>query len=81
MPSVIYTSGFQHNANIGSEVSWANEKMVMNDPVERCRSYEMLENNAKDKPCVATIKGSPIFSGDIQHGARLSGHSVLILII
>jgi hypothetical protein len=54
---------------------------VMNDPVERCRSYEMLENNAKDKPCVATIKGSPIFSGDIQHGARLSGHSVLILII
>ncbi|KAJ6743527.1 hypothetical protein OIU85_017468 [Salix viminalis] len=45
------------------QVKWAKEKLVTIDRIERCLSYEILENNVGFKSYVATIKVLPINDG------------------
>ncbi|TKY74535.1 Lachrymatory-factor synthase [Spatholobus suberectus] len=41
-------------------VMWVKEKLLAIDPVRRCLSYEILENNVGFKSYVATLKVLPI---------------------
>ncbi|KAJ4841187.1 hypothetical protein Tsubulata_040547, partial [Turnera subulata] len=53
----------------GSEdgkVTWAKEKLVMINPVERCLSYEIIGNNVGMKSYVATWKVLPLAGDDAQ---------------
>ncbi|KAJ6698043.1 LACHRYMATORY-FACTOR SYNTHASE [Salix purpurea] len=46
-----------------TQVKWVKEKLVMIDRIERCLSYEIIENNVGFKSYVATIKVLPINDG------------------
>ncbi|KAK3213008.1 hypothetical protein Dsin_017714 [Dipteronia sinensis] len=39
---------------------WAKEKLAMIDPIQRCLSYQLIDNNIGFKSYVATIKVLPI---------------------
>ncbi|CAK7353148.1 unnamed protein product [Dovyalis caffra] len=54
-----------------TKISWAKEKLIMIDPIERCLSYEILENNIGFKSYVATMKVLPIKDGDGQRGCKI----------
>ncbi|KAK6927339.1 Polyketide cyclase/dehydrase [Dillenia turbinata] len=46
-----------------SSIMWAHEKLLMIDAIQRCFSYEVLENNLGFKKYVATIAVSEINGG------------------
>ncbi|KAJ6406411.1 hypothetical protein OIU74_028339 [Salix koriyanagi] len=46
-----------------TQVKWVKEKLVMIDRIERCLSYEIIENNVGFKSYVATIKVLPVNDG------------------
>ncbi|KAJ6862514.1 hypothetical protein NC652_039381 [Populus alba x Populus x berolinensis] len=52
------------------KISWAKEKVLVINPIERCISYEIMENNAGFKSYVATIEVLPI-NGDGQNGCKI----------
>ena len=41
-------------------IKWAKEKILAIDPVQRCLTYEVVENNMGFKSYVATLKVLPI---------------------
>ncbi|XP_059642342.1 uncharacterized protein LOC132284272 [Cornus florida] len=45
-------------------IYWAREKLLSFDPIKRCFSYEMLENNAGFNSYVAMIKVLPVNDDD-----------------
>ncbi|KAJ9183516.1 hypothetical protein P3X46_007359 [Hevea brasiliensis] len=47
----------------GNIINWAKEKLIMINPVERCLSYEVIENNMGFNPYTATFKVLPV-NGD-----------------
>ncbi|KAK3213007.1 hypothetical protein Dsin_017713 [Dipteronia sinensis] len=51
-------------------INWAKEKLLMIDPIQRCLSYEMLDNTYGFKSYVATIKVLPI-NGDGNIGCKI----------
>ncbi|KAL5850502.1 hypothetical protein ACOSQ4_008515 [Xanthoceras sorbifolium] len=42
---------------------WANEKLLMIDPIQRCLSYEVIDSNVGFNGYVATVNVSPIDGG------------------
>ncbi|RVW17232.1 hypothetical protein VitviT2T_004616 [Vitis vinifera] len=46
-----------------SGVKWAKEKLLTMDPIQRCFSYEVLDNNIGFNSYVATIKVLPVDGG------------------
>ncbi|KAL0739345.1 hypothetical protein Bca4012_015555 [Brassica carinata] len=50
------------------ETKWAKERLVEIDPVGRCLSYEVLENNVGFGSYVATVKVVPVDGGDESDG-------------
>ncbi|CAK8568886.1 unnamed protein product [Lathyrus sativus] len=59
---VRYCSSTVKGADDESEttVKWAKEKLLMMDPLQRCLSYEIGENNMGFKSYVATMKVIPV---------------------
>ncbi|GKV03451.1 hypothetical protein SLEP1_g15745 [Rubroshorea leprosula] len=51
-------------------ISWCKEKILMIDPVNRCLSYELLENSIGFKLYVATIKVLSV-DGDGGRGCKI----------
>ncbi|CAH2077129.1 unnamed protein product [Thlaspi arvense] len=50
------------------ETKWAKERLVEIDPIERCLSYEILDNNVGFRSYVATVKVMPVNGGDESDG-------------
>ncbi|XP_057434799.1 lachrymatory-factor synthase-like [Lotus japonicus] len=50
-------------------IKWAKEKLLTIDPVQRCLSYEIVDNNIGFKSYVATLKVVPVNGDD----AKLAG--------
>ncbi|PRQ27551.1 putative polyketide cyclase/dehydrase, START-like domain-containing protein [Rosa chinensis] len=50
--------------NDESTVMWAKEKLIAVDPIKRCFSYQMLENNKGYKSYVATMQVVPVINDD-----------------
>ncbi|CAJ2628048.1 unnamed protein product [Trifolium pratense] len=48
-------------------IKWAKEKLLKIDPIKRCLSYEIVDNNMGFKSYVATLKVGPI--DDDEEGA------------
>ncbi|KFK29898.1 hypothetical protein AALP_AA7G192700, partial [Arabis alpina] len=48
------------------ETTWAKERLVMIDPIGRCLSYEIIENNVGFKSYVATFKVMQVDGYDDQ---------------
>ncbi|XP_013730339.2 lachrymatory-factor synthase-like [Brassica napus] len=53
------------------ETKWARERLVKIDPVERCLSYEVLENNVGFRSYVATVKVTTVDGGDESDGGKV----------
>ncbi|XP_059643153.1 lachrymatory-factor synthase-like [Cornus florida] len=51
-------------------VSWCKEKLLSIDPIKRCFSYEVLENNVGFNSYVATMDVLPI-NGDDELGCQI----------
>jgi hypothetical protein len=51
-------------------IKWAKEKLLTIDPIKRCLSYEILDNNIGLKSYVATMIVLPI-DGDGIHGCKI----------
>ncbi|KAK2392403.1 lachrymatory-factor synthase [Trifolium repens] len=47
-----------------STIKWAKEKLLKIDPIKRCLSYEIVDNNMGFKSYVATLKVVPINDDD-----------------
>ncbi|KAJ1409813.1 START-like domain superfamily [Sesbania bispinosa] len=45
-------------------IKWAKEKLLTIDPVQRCLSYEVVDNNIGFKSYVATLRVVPSSNGD-----------------
>lgn len=61
-PGMVRHCTIKKSAPVGSGetlTSWANEKVVMITPEERCLVYELLENNIGLNKYVATVKVVP----------------------
>ncbi|KAI6680023.1 hypothetical protein NL676_033904 [Syzygium grande] len=56
------------NDSTPPKLKWANERLLMMDPNEKCFSYEVLENNVWFKNYVATIRVMPMNDGDGKMG-------------
>ncbi|KAJ6372980.1 hypothetical protein OIU76_027334 [Salix suchowensis] len=52
------------------KISWAKEKLIMINPIERCLSYEIMENNIGFKSYVATVEVLPN-NGDGRDGCKI----------
>ncbi|CAK7353146.1 unnamed protein product [Dovyalis caffra] len=52
------------------KISWVKEKLLTIDPIERCISYEITENNIGFNSYVATTNVLPI-NGDGQNGCKI----------
>ncbi|CAH8360708.1 unnamed protein product [Eruca vesicaria subsp. sativa] len=52
------------------ETKWAKERLVEIDPMGRCLSYEVLENNVGFGSYVATVKVVPVDGGDETDGGK-----------
>ncbi|KAF8008071.1 hypothetical protein BT93_K1910 [Corymbia citriodora subsp. variegata] len=51
-----------------SKLKWANERLLMMVPSEKCFSYEVLDNNMGFKNYVATVRLMPRNDGDGKMG-------------
>ncbi|KAI6680013.1 hypothetical protein NL676_033894 [Syzygium grande] len=49
-----------------SKVKWANERLLMMDPSDKCFTYEVLDNNMGLKSYVSTIRVVPMNDGDAK---------------
>ncbi|KAJ7958833.1 lachrymatory-factor synthase-like [Quillaja saponaria] len=49
-------------------IKWAKEKLLMIDPIQRCLSYQVLDNNIGIKSYVGTFKVLPINGNDDHKG-------------
>ncbi|XP_030452764.1 lachrymatory-factor synthase-like [Syzygium oleosum] len=47
-----------------SKIKWANERLIVMDPNDKCFSYEVLDNNIGLKSYVATIRVMPMNDQD-----------------
>ncbi|KAF8035892.1 hypothetical protein BT93_C1803 [Corymbia citriodora subsp. variegata] len=47
-----------------SKLKWANERLLMMDPSDKCFSYEILDNNVGFKNYVATVRVMPMKDED-----------------
>ncbi|KAK7311760.1 hypothetical protein RJT34_10097 [Clitoria ternatea] len=54
------------NVEDATAIKWAKEKLLSIDPIQRCLSYEVLDNNVGFKSYVATLKVLPINGGSCQ---------------
>ncbi|CAK7353152.1 unnamed protein product [Dovyalis caffra] len=54
-----------------TRISWVKEKLLTMNPMERCLSYEVVENNIGFNSYVATVKVLPINGSDGQHGCKI----------
>ncbi|KAH7524163.1 lachrymatory-factor synthase [Ziziphus jujuba] len=50
---------------------WAKEKLIMIDPIKRCLSYEIVDNNMGFKSYVGTMEILPIINDDVKHGCKI----------
>ena len=53
------------------DTKWAKEKLLMIDPIQRCFSYEIVDNNIGFRSYVATIKVLPMISDDKAEGCKI----------
>ncbi|KAI9191625.1 hypothetical protein LWI28_011011 [Acer negundo] len=53
----------QSSSTTTTTTKWAKEKLLMIDPIQRCLSYEVIDNNFGFKSYVATSKVLPIING------------------
>ncbi|KAF8097026.1 hypothetical protein N665_0296s0009 [Sinapis alba] len=53
------------------ETKWAKERLVEIDPIQRCLSYEVLENNVGFRSYVATVKVMQVDGGDESDGGEV----------
>ncbi|XP_030543143.1 lachrymatory-factor synthase-like [Rhodamnia argentea] len=51
-----------------SKLKWANERLLMMDPSDKCFSYEVLDNNMGLKSYVSTVRVMPMNAGDGKNG-------------
>ncbi|KAJ4708101.1 lachrymatory-factor synthase-like [Melia azedarach] len=58
----------QSQASDEVTIRWAKEKLIMIDPIQRCFSYEVTDNNLGINTYVATIKVYPV-DGDGENGS------------
>ncbi|KAL3844196.1 hypothetical protein ACJIZ3_001599 [Penstemon smallii] len=52
-------------------VKWCNEKLIEVDPINKCLSYEVLENNMGLKFYKSTMEVKPTEGGDDVHGCLI----------
>ncbi|XP_020239035.1 lachrymatory-factor synthase [Cajanus cajan] len=50
-------------SNVKGTIMWAKEKLLSIDPLQRCLSYEIVDNNLGFKSYVATLQVLPIHEG------------------
>ncbi|KAL3746776.1 hypothetical protein ACJRO7_015676 [Eucalyptus globulus] len=53
-----------NNDSDPSKLKWANERLLMIHPSDKCVSYEVLDNNVGFKNYVATVRVMPMEDGD-----------------
>ncbi|XP_057466636.1 lachrymatory-factor synthase-like [Actinidia eriantha] len=51
-------------------IKWCHEKLLAMDPIERCLTYEVLDNNMGFNSYLSTMKVLPI-DGDDEHGCQI----------
>ncbi|XP_048133949.1 lachrymatory-factor synthase-like [Rhodamnia argentea] len=51
-----------------SKIKWANERLLVMDPSNKCFSYEVLDNNVGFKNYAATVRVMPNSDGDGKMG-------------
>ncbi|KAL6986789.1 hypothetical protein U1Q18_043555 [Sarracenia purpurea var. burkii] len=51
-------------------INWCHEKLLSMDPIERCLTYEVLDNNLGFKSYLSTMKVLPI-DGDGEPGCQI----------
>ncbi|KAJ7965927.1 lachrymatory-factor synthase-like [Quillaja saponaria] len=61
-------------------IKWAKEKLLMIDPIQRCLSYEVIDNNIGMKSYVATIKVLPINGHDNNDDHNGTNQQCLIVV-
>ncbi|KAL4604494.1 hypothetical protein ACB092_10G197500 [Castanea dentata] len=58
------------NGNEETMIKWAKEKLLMIDPIKRCLSYEVIDNNIGMKSYVGKFIVSPI-NDDGENGCKI----------
>ncbi|XP_059461911.1 lachrymatory-factor synthase-like [Corylus avellana] len=59
-PGLIRYCAATVRSSSGGRINWAKEKLLAIDPIKRCLSYEVIENNTGIKSYVATMIVLPI---------------------
>ncbi|XP_041019271.1 lachrymatory-factor synthase-like [Juglans microcarpa x Juglans regia] len=54
-----------------SATIWAKEKLLLIDPIKRCLSYEVIDNNIGLKSYVATMRVLPIHDDEGERGCKI----------
>ncbi|CAK9180934.1 unnamed protein product [Ilex paraguariensis] len=67
-----YCAATISSSSDGSEksIKWCHEKLLEIDPIQRCLSYEVLDNNLGFKSSVSKMEVLPT-DGDEQHGCEI----------
>ena len=67
---VATTTTTSSNGNEETMIKWAKEKLLMIDPIKRCLSYEIIDNNIGMKSYVGKFIVSPI-NDDGKKGCKM----------
>ncbi|KAL3500610.1 hypothetical protein ACH5RR_039703 [Cinchona calisaya] len=70
-PGLVRYCGKEIKNNSVMTSQWCHEKLIAMDPVVRCLSYEVLENNMGFKSYIATIKLATISSDADENGCQI----------
>ncbi|PIN24704.1 hypothetical protein CDL12_02560 [Handroanthus impetiginosus] len=72
LPGLVrYCAGTVPDGNGGGVAKWCHEKLIDIDSVEKCLSYEVLDNNMGFKSYKSTMKVMPIDGGDDLGGCKI----------
>jgi hypothetical protein len=66
-----YCTGTITDGRDETMIKWAKEKLLTIDPIKRCLSYEILDNNVGLKSYAATMMVLPSDIGDGIHGCKI----------
>ncbi|KAA8521853.1 hypothetical protein F0562_012525 [Nyssa sinensis] len=72
-PGLIRYCASTTSSSSGSDektINWCKEKLLAIDPIQRCLSYEVLDNNVGFKSYVGTMRVS-LNDGDDKHGCQI----------
>lgn len=70
-PGLIRYCGSSQSDDHEVTIRWVKEKLILMDPIQRCLSYEVTDNNMGIKSYVATIKVRPINFDNGMEGCRI----------